>query len=378
MLTTFVRFTALTVLAFMIAACGHGTDDNSDRLRTTERQMVETGLVPTEASLIYLHLEHPSDALGGIADMVGHGTDIVPIEVQSRHTRSFCFDSTPGPIGLATLKDPSGQTIMTLDAADTCKSVLLEAGIYELTLAHDGQSEAGAVFIKPVERDAAARGSAQDYTTLLSGWSCENCDLSNLDVSGLDLSKRYFKGANFSGSNLENTDLRGCNLANVNFTNAKMNNVKMGKNCTQGTNFAGAIMNDLPCPANSQGQCIQDESRVIITNPHTVRYGALHFDCGVSSFRCRDYRPAAAFRTVIPFGSDTPQVISLPKECQPPVFVNDELSLWGPLDSLGSTSFFDMSLLSRATMAGVFAYYWLCRAEYDDFIVADEQKWLCY
>jgi len=228
-----------------------------------------------EKQIVVKFLEHP-DSDTPENDTGETGNDTIPLRYNRIAEHTFCWEDDDEEAGhFMELDDSEGNEIIRLDVNGECKTVLLEAGDYVMTIHHDGRIEtthpifiipnpedieqtkvsqgllnafiraAANILEKTLIKEARAQTVEQKVEVLLSTNRCPACDLSGANLAGADLMGAELllanlTGANLIGTNLMGADIRFATLVNANLNAANLIEADFFRTDLMGANMSGA------------------------------------------------------------------------------------------------------------------------------------------
>ncbi|GJM16059.1 MAG: hypothetical protein DHS20C13_13860 [Thermodesulfobacteriota bacterium] len=242
-----------------------------------------------ENQIVVKFLEHP-DSDTPENDTGETGNDTIPLRYSRTVDHTFCWEDDDGEAGhFMELDDSAGKEIFRLDVNGECKTVVLEAGDYVITLHHDGRIEtthpifiipnpenieqaqntqglfnsfklAAANMFKRIEKTVTKEAQAQTQTqtipqpqpgpveenveVLLSTNRCVFCDLSGANLAGADLMGARLFLSNLTGANLIGANLLGANITFATLVNANLNSANLIEAEFDFSDMMGANMAD--------------------------------------------------------------------------------------------------------------------------------------
>ena len=281
---------ALLLLGFIAIGVIGGCSDNGGQNNTqplTENDFSDDpGLqADLERHVVIKFLEHPgSDTPENDTGEIGN--DIIPLRYSRTAEHTYCWEDDDGEAGhFLELDDSEGNEVLRIDVNGECKTVLLEAGNYVMTLHHDGRIEtthpifiipnpenievaennhglynrikqAAANIIKRIDETVTKDARAQDVPlpptepadenvdVLVSTNRCVFCDLSGANLAGADLMGARLFLSNLTGANLIGANLSGANITFATLVNANLNSAILIGAAFDSSNMKGANMSD--------------------------------------------------------------------------------------------------------------------------------------
>ena len=270
----------------LIVGCDDDGGGNSTQALTENDFSEDPSLqADLERHVVVKFLEHPESDTPE-SDTGETGNDTIPLIYNRTAEHTYCWEDDDGEAGhFLELDDSEGNEILRIDVNGECKTVLLEAGNYLLTLHHDGRIEtthpifiipnpenieqarktkglfnrfklATADILKQIEQTVTKDARAQDVplpptepvdenvNVLVSTNRCVFCDLSGANLAGADLMGARLLLSNLTGANLIGANLSGANITFATLVNANLNSANLIGAVFDSSNMKGANMSD--------------------------------------------------------------------------------------------------------------------------------------